>query len=303
MITTVKAGLSFCTKEIKPSQLPGLIPSLFPSPFLAVGRGTGFLHLASAMAHSKWDYVRSFETNNDTLVPNAWAVVRIDGRGFHKFAKTHNWTRPNDLRAISLMNHAAKVVMCDFNDIVLSYGQSDEYSFVFRRETDVFQRRGTKITSTLVSKFASSYVFHWSKYFPDLSLSYPPAFDARVVLYPTDRNLKDYLCWRQADCHINNLYNTTFWNLVLKGGMSNMEAEKRLSGTLSGDKNEILFSQFGINYNTEPEVFRKGTVLIQKEGQPKISRAEYLKKKSSSHKRTPLPNPICPKRKKRLHLL
>lgn len=34
-------------------------------------------------------------------------------------------------------------------------------------------------------------------------------------------------------------------------------------GTLSGDKNEILFSQFGINYNNEPEVFRKGTVLVQ----------------------------------------
>ncbi len=29
--------------------------------------------------------------------------------------------------------------------------------------------------------------------------------------------------------HINNLYNTTFWNLILKGGMTNVEAEKRLA--------------------------------------------------------------------------
>lgn len=28
--------------------------------------------------------------------------------------------------------------------------------------------------------------------------------------------------------HINNLYNTTFWALVLKGGISNTEAEKEL---------------------------------------------------------------------------
>jgi tRNA(His) guanylyltransferase len=44
-----------------------------------------------------------------------------------------------------------------------------------------------------VSQFASSYVYHWSTYFPDRKLEYPPTFDGRVVLYPADRNLRDYL--------------------------------------------------------------------------------------------------------------
>lgn len=35
------------------------------------------------------------------------------------------------------MNHAAKVVMQEFDDIILGYGQSDEFSFVFRREAEV----------------------------------------------------------------------------------------------------------------------------------------------------------------------
>jgi hypothetical protein len=35
-----------------------------------------------------------------------------------------------------------------------------------------------------------------------------------------------------------------------------------LQGTLAADKNEILFSQFNINYNNEPLMYRKGTVLI-----------------------------------------
>lgn len=65
------------------------------------------------------------------------------------------------------------------------------------------------------------------------------------------------------DCHINNLYNTTFWNLVLKGGLTPADAEARLRGTVSSDKNEILFSQFGINYNKEPEMFKKGTVIYR----------------------------------------
>ena len=63
--------------------------------------------------------------------------------------------------------------------------------------------------------------------------------------------------------HINNLYNTTFWALVQQGGMGPREAEQRLSGTYSSDKNEILFKEFGINYNNEPECFRKGTVLYR----------------------------------------
>ena len=45
--------------------------------------------------------------------------------------------------------------------------------------------------------------------------------------------------------------------------MDGPSAEKELSGTVASDKNEILFSRFGINYNNELDVFRKGTVLYK----------------------------------------
>ncbi|MCJ1236321.1 tRNA-His guanylyltransferase [Varicellaria rhodocarpa] len=63
--------------------------------------------------------------------------------------------------------------------------------------------------------------------------------------------------------HINNLYNTTFWAMVQKGGMGTTEAEAELKGTISGDKNEILFSRFGINYNNEESIFKKGSVVYR----------------------------------------
>merc|ERR1712079_3668 len=93
--------------------------------------------------------------------------------------------------------------MTEFNEIILSYGQSDEYSFVFRPDTGVYSRRRDKIVTNIVSLFASSYVFHWPDLFPSSTLLYPPSFDGRAVLYPTVRNMRDYLSWRQADCHIN----------------------------------------------------------------------------------------------------
>ncbi|XP_076594510.1 putative tRNA(His) guanylyltransferase isoform X1 [Chaetodon auriga] len=215
----------------------------------------------SNMAKSKFEYVRSFETD-DTCLRNCYIVVRLDGRNFHKFAEQHKFTKPNDNRALGLMTRSARSVMGELEDIVIAYGQSDEFSFVFKRTSTLFKRRASKLMTHVASQFSSSYVFYWKEFFGEQPLLYPPGFDGRVVLYPSNRNLRDYLSWRQADCHINNLYNTVFWTLVQKGGLTTVQAEDRLKGTIAADKNEILFSEFDINYNNEPALHRKGTTLI-----------------------------------------
>ncbi|KRY10665.1 Phosphatidylinositol 4-phosphate 3-kinase C2 domain-containing subunit alpha [Trichinella patagoniensis] len=165
---------------------------------------------------------------------------------------------------LKLMYSAAKSVMNNHKDIRIAYGHSDEFSFVFWKRTDLWNRRLQKFVSTITSLFTSNYIFQWNIHFNDnRPLIWAPCFDGRVVLYPTDENLTDYLKWRQADCHINNLYNTVFWKLVNEGQLKPAEAEKRLCGSTAADKNEILFSQFNTNYNNEPDIFRKGTVLYR----------------------------------------
>ena len=173
------------------------------------------------------------------------------------------------------MNNCAKVVIKEVSDIVLAYGQSDEYSFVFKKNTSLYGRRSAKIVTTVVSTFTSAYVYHWSTFF-NAKLQAIPSFDGRAVLYPNEKTLRDYLSWRQADCHINNLYNTTFWSLVQQGGLTNQEAEQRIRHTQAKDKNEILFSEFGINYNNEPEQFRKGTLLLKKGSQVEESYQDVI---------------------------
>ncbi|XP_041846078.1 probable tRNA(His) guanylyltransferase isoform X2 [Melanotaenia boesemani] len=213
------------------------------------------------MAKSKFEYVRNFETD-DTCLRNCYIVVRLDGRNFHKFAEQHKFTKPNDNRALGLMSRSARSVMEELEDIIIAYGQSDEFSFVFKRTSTWFKRRASKLMTHVTSQFSSSYVFYWKEFFGEQPLLYPPGFDGRVILYPSNRNLRDYLSWRQADCHINNLYNTVFWALVQKGGLTTVQADERLKGTLAADKNEILFSEFDINYNNESAFHRKGTSLI-----------------------------------------
>ncbi|RAL68152.1 hypothetical protein DID88_008862 [Monilinia fructigena] len=217
------------------------------------------------MANSKYEYVKAFE-QPDLLIPNTWIVVRIDGRGFHKFSDKYAFEKPNDRRALDLMNAAAKAVMMELPDIVIAYGISDEYSFVFHKSCVLFERRSSKLVTTIVSTFTAYYIHLWSTYFPDseMQLTAPlPSFDGRAVQYPSVQNLRDYMSWRQVDCHINNLYNTTFWTLIQKGGLDAKSAEKELAGSLAADKNEILFSRFGINYNNEPEIYKKGSVMFR----------------------------------------
>lgn len=111
-----------------------------------------------------------------------------------------------------------------------------------------------KLVTTVVSSFTAHYIHQWNTYFPSTPLQprYLPSFDGRAVIYPNTQILRDYMSWRQVDCkyypqpffslmsplisydvvgylgHINNLYNTTFWAMVLQGGMSNTDAEQEL---------------------------------------------------------------------------
>lgn len=157
-----------------------------------------------------------------------------------RFAEQHKFTKPNDNRALGLMSRSARSVMEELEDIVIAYGQSDEFSFVFKRTSTWFKRRarywgfvllwsnvilshfsafvwlyfspsGSKLISHVASQFSSSYVFYWKEFFGEQPLLYPPGFDGRVVLYPTNCNLKDYLSWRQADCKYTDNCLTHLW--------------------------------------------------------------------------------------------
>ena len=161
-----------------------------------------------------------------------------------RFSDCHQFEKPNDPRAIKLMNAAARGVMRELPDLTIAYGVSDEFrylpprpllillpvfwlmcSFVFHRGCQLFERRSrwaiphtaennmlyvtiaswcssSKLVTTIVSTFTAHYIHQWSTFFPDSPLEpgYLPTFDGRVILYPSVRNLRDYMSWRQVDC-------------------------------------------------------------------------------------------------------
>ena len=92
--------------------------------------------------------------------------------------------------------------------MALAYGQSDEYSFVVRKLSQLYERRArrargafsqrcdasphvltgalararrSKLTSVMVSLFTAHYVMRWGEHMGDTPLRCAPAFDARAV--------------------------------------------------------------------------------------------------------------------------
>ncbi|KAL8473683.1 hypothetical protein ACS0TY_030508 [Phlomoides rotata] len=216
------------------------------------------------MANSKYEYVKSFEVEDEIMLPNI-IVVRVDGRDFRRFSEVHEFQKPNDKKALDLMNECAKVILEHFPDVIFSYGYSDEYSFILKKETKFYQRRASKIHSLIVSLFTSVYVTKWKTLFPQKDLKYAPSFRSRIICCASTEILQAYLLWRQYDCHLNNQYDTCVWELI-NSGKTDKEAEEMLKGSLKQDKNELLYQCFNINYKKDiPEIFRQGTCTLKTE--------------------------------------
>lgn len=95
------------------------------------------------MANTRFGYVRQYELP-DPLLPATFLVVRLDGKGFHGFSDRHGFSKPNDRRALDLMNAAAMRTICSETlrqHVVLAFGESDEFSFLISSKSNLFSRR------------------------------------------------------------------------------------------------------------------------------------------------------------------
>ncbi|PWA94478.1 tRNAHis guanylyltransferase [Artemisia annua] len=190
-----------------------------------------------------------------------WIVVRIDGCRFSRFTKVHGFEKPFDERAAKLMNSCAMAVFEEFKEIVYGYGQSDEYSFVLEKNTQLFERRDSKLVSAICSSFTDAYVKKWKECFPKKDLQYAPRFDGRAVCYESYKLIRDYLAWRQVDCHMNTRFNTCFYARI-HSGESTKTAQRNLQGTLTKERYKMLSQEFGIEYNQLPLMFRNGSSIF-----------------------------------------
>ncbi|GAA3936756.1 tRNA(His) guanylyltransferase Thg1 family protein [Actinomadura viridis] len=183
-----------------------------------------------------------------TLLPGAWAVIRVDGRGFSAYTEPR-FDKPFDPRFSELMTETARALLTEFSGRY-AYTESDEISLVLDPATDLFGREVEKLVSVSAG-IASAAFTH--------AAGEPAAFDSRIWMGTGTQDVIDYLSWRQADAARCSLNGWCYWTLRREGRTAR-QATRELERTGIPGKNELLYAR-GINFNDLPAWQRRGVGL------------------------------------------
>jgi tRNA(His) guanylyltransferase len=208
--------------------------------------------------------------HNLRLLPGAWVVVRLDGRGFSRFTESR-FEKPFDLKFHQLMVQTTQALIEELHGIY-AYTESDEISLLFRPDWDWYDRSLEKIVSVSASIAGATFT---------LAAQTVAVFDSRVWLGTNSSQVVDYFRWRQADATRCALNGWCYWTLR-KAGKSVGQATALLEGQSVGFKNELLF-QHDINFNELPIWQRRGVGLYwedyEKEGYNSIEKQAVVAKR------------------------
>jgi tRNA(His) guanylyltransferase len=181
-----------------------------------------------------------------SLPRRSFVVVRIDGRGFHKF--TRHLERPYCRPLADALDQAALALCQEMIGCRFGYGQSDEYSFLltdFEREDAPlwFDGNMQKIVSVSASVFTGAFNAAFQA-------KAPAVFDSRVMVISQRIEVARYFLWRQLDASANSL------NMLASAHFPHADLENQSTA----EKHELLHAK-GINWAKQPTDFKRGRVV------------------------------------------
>lgn len=186
------------------------------------------------------------------LPPRTLTIIRVDGRAFHSYLR--HAERPFDFDFIDHMGQVAAALCEEISGAVLAYHQSDEISVIVQD----FATHGTQPwfggeLQKIVSLSASIATAHLARLRPGPIAT----FDARAFTIGDPAEVANYLIWRQRDAVKNS---------ITMAAQARFSA-KRLHGMHSGQRQELLWSEAGINWNDYPAAAKRGQVAVRRVGE------------------------------------
>ena len=177
-------------------------------------------------------------------------ICRLDGRAFHTF--TAGLLRPYCKAMHDLMVETTCAVAKECN-ADCGYTQSDEISLVLKKPNETseifFGARIFKVCSILAATASVFFNKNLAEFLP-CKQSQSPIFDCRVFNVPNEKEVMNYLIWRQRDATRNS---------IQMAGQAYF-SHKELFGKSTNKIQEMLFSQHNINWNDYPEFFKRGSL-------------------------------------------
>jgi len=210
--------------------------------------------------------MKTYERCAEFILPKRIPViVRIDGRAFHTITRKRfgkNWNIEFVEQMIEVAKTVAKDMSCKF-----CYSQSDEISFLL---TDYRTIHSQGFFNYDIRKIISISASLASSVFTRLH-GRNVCFDSRCFSLPQDE-VCNYFLWRQLDATRNAIQ------------MAGREyfSHKQLHKKTCNDIQEILFQEYGINFNDYPVIRKRGFCIVNGELDKEIplfnKDREYIKK-------------------------
>lgn len=186
---------------------------------------------------------RAFESH---LLPNCYAVVRVDGKAFHTFTK--QFEAPFSIPFSDAMNAAAVALCKAFSGVRFAYVQSDEISLVLSDLSSPqaelpYGGRVQKISSTAAATATGAFL----RALPDSKGL--PVFDGRVFSLADAEQALEYIEFRRADARKNAV------SMAAHAYFSHRE----LAGKSTFDRQRLLE---GLGIERLPEEFYHGRFIL-----------------------------------------
>jgi tRNA(His) 5'-end guanylyltransferase len=180
--------------------------------------------------------------------------LRLDGRAFHRLARSLGLAKPFDARFCRAMADVSLRLIAESGlSPRFAYTFSDEISLYFT--TLPFRGRVEKLDSVAAAYAASCLTLA-------LGTSEPLAFDARVV-QASPEFAEAYLQERQAEAWRNHM-NAWCQDALVREGRDPKEAAAALKGLPSDALHEMMFAR-GVNLAKTPSWQRRGVLVYREE--------------------------------------
>lgn len=203
------------------------------------------------MKDAMGDRLKQYEgaESDRRLMPRLPILARLDGRAFHSFCR--GLKKPFD-EAFHLLMVAVTTHLVDETVALVGYTQSDEISLVWYSDDPksqvFFDGRVQKMTSILAAMASVEINRLLSDYLP-AKAHLRPVMDCRVWQVPTLDEVANTFLWRENDASRNSI------NAAGQAHFSHSE----LQGKNTKQVQEMLFQEWGVNWNDYPAWAKRGT--------------------------------------------
>lgn len=206
-----------------------------------------------------------YEKRASTSLPaRTYTVIRLDGKAFHTY--TRGLERPYDQQLMDAIAETAQYLCEQIAGTRFAYAQSDEISLLLTDfATIATQAWFDGVVQKIVSVSASIATARFNQLRPG-RLAF---FDSRAFTIPDPVEVANYFVWRQKDATRNSI------SMAAQAHFSH----RQLHGKSSGEMQEMLWSEHGVNWNDHDPRFKRGTVITP---ELTVGSVSYLDRRSGT---------------------